>query len=507
MQAWRGVRLSVLVVVVLVLQGAAPARAVAAADENLFLVHLLGETYSSWPPAGTNRAALASWLASTRQRTVALRGLIKANGLDPDVGRLYEECQQFLDVYEAWLTNLGAIERRTSNQANVDFLSSLWTGYRTGSSAQEDAERLGAKKEDAEGFGALMGLIDGVGEAYERSQQRTAAQQAAIAAEKRKVDSAWGVTDASARQTVRKLTARHGWQAGEAGFDAFTSRQLGDHVTRRPRDPFVLLRYATTRVANEKPRDILADAERSARAAQLVPSPPAYDAYRTAFLSYAAHLALLAVNGEVDSYTSGPGTMGARALQMAEAYLASDRSDPGGQAHAQLARALAFSHRYDEAIAAANVASKSLGTDAGFRFRYARLMSLTNRLDSAEEWLRASFQAGFTGVNDLRRSRDFAAFRTGRAQRFAQLTTPTVSYKIHFDLLLDDLQVTNTSPFVLTGVTGTVFIRQGEKTWNPRFTCARIEIGQMCQVDDVASIPGNRYDEIKLTYTCDQADR
>lgn len=509
MKTWRSVSALVVLVVCLCAGGARPQalqaiRPASGVDENLFLLRALAETYNRWPRAETDRQQLAAWIAWSRQRLVRVRAAIRVNGLDPDIGRLYDEGVQLLDRYQVFLEALGAIEKQTHDQAGTDALASIWKGYQSGTEAEDSARRKGASKDAAGDAGALSGIVAGVGEAVTRSQQRSAAEQAAIAEEQRKIAGVLSATDASAVAVADKLARKYGWPRAEAGFDGFQSASLNEHVKRRPRDPFALAWMATTRVKNETAADVMRDANACVRAAELVPEGRAYDMYRVDFIADATELALTAVTKEIASYTAGPSASTPRALEIAQTYLAIDPDDPSGRAHVQLARALALSHRYDEAVTAANAAVDKWRDDVSFRYRYARLMSLTNRLDVAEQWLVGAFNAGWSNIGYVRTDPDLAAFRNARAQRFAELTTPRLESRVEFGLIWDDAVIVNRSAFDLTNVHAKVFIRKGQQTWNPEVVCDRVRPGESCRKVSFGSIPGDAYDEMRLSFTSDQ---
>ena len=474
-------------------------------DERLFLLLALEDTYQRWPNSQTDRQQLAAWIAWTRQRTTRVRAWIRANGIDADVGRLYDDCLSLLDTYEAFLANVGAIEKQTSDQAGRDALAAIWKGYQAGSAAQESAVRRGASEDSASGERNVTFLISGFAEAYTRSMQRDAAQKAAFDAEQRRLTNAWTMTSANAEAVADKLTKKYGWTPGEAGFDGYRAGDWNDYFKHRPRDPFVRLRFATTRVKDEKPAAIMQGADTCISAAELVPAGKVYDPYRADFLAEAANLALLATSAQSTSYSAGPGIFGARVLRISRTYLAFDPIDASGRGHMFLARALAFSHRFTEAVAAANAARKTWDQDAGFRYRYARLMSLTNQLDAAGNWLASAYLAGISTVEFVRADPDLQNFRVGRPERFAELTTPRLTYDVVFGVFNDDIVLTNQSAFDLTNVKAQVFIRKGQRTWSPEVTCDVIKVKGTCKAVNIVSIPGSKYDEARATFTSDQS--
>jgi hypothetical protein len=481
----------------------------ASVDENLFLVRLLDEIYASWPDNHASSQQLTDWVATTRQITTSVRDLVQPRRLDPDVAVLYDDCLRFLADYETFLTNVGMIQTQRNGQAVGDVLRSAKKGIDNGSDAKSIAGTLGASSSDADDFGKVIGWMTGLADLYARNQQHDAAQKAAVQEELRKLSDSRVRTDANARHLVDKLMRTHGWGAGEAGFDNFRGQYPIDYVRRRPRDPFAKERFAMSLADDGKSADILAGADACIEAAELVPGGNAYDAFRVEYLLDAATLAVSAASTEAGSggYSSGPTPSTPYALRVARTYLAADESDTMGQGHALLARALALSRRYPEAVDAANAAythAPNLSNDASYCYRYAALMSLTNSLDLAGDWLARAYANGLKDVDYIRNAADFVNFRRGRAARYAELTTVKVTYWVDFGIFNDDIVLENKSPFELTNVHAQVTIRKGQQTWQPQVECKSIKAGASCRAVNVVSIPGSAYDEAHATVDCDQ---
>ena len=477
-------------------------------DQNLFLMRVLEETYSHWPNRTTDPNQLANSLAQLRTRTSRLRAAIRANELDPDVGMLYDDCLKFLDVYETYLANLGMIGRQVQQRETTDLVGSFWTALAEGDAAEDDARRRGASGGEASGAGLMEAIISGLGDNYQRSQERQNYQQSAVDAEQRTLNAAWVATKANAEAVAAKLTEKYGWQPGEAGFDDFQAESLGSYIERRPRDPFARLRFATTRVKDETSTSVLKDAHMCVDAVELIPPGSTYDQFRYEFLVEAADLGVRAATMELGggAYSSGPSPSTPEAVRLCENYLAANPADPTRRGHLLLARALGCAGRFGEALDAANVAREQWQHDAGFCYRYAKLCSLTNSLDQAGDWLAYAYEQGLRDVPFVRSDPDLDAFRTGRPERYAELTTVKASYSFNWGVFNDDIIVKNESPFELTNVHVDVFIRKGEQTWHPEIRCDSIQRGQSYTAVNVVSIPNGEFDEAKAKLDSDQGE-
>jgi hypothetical protein len=341
--------------------------------------------------------------------------------------------------------------------------------------------------------GVFSGYLEGVA----RRSKRAAEQQAAIEAEQKRLRASWSTTSANAQAIAAKLTRKFEWQAGEAGFDNYNAS--------RPRDPFLKIRQASTRADNETADAILLAARRCVEAYQSVPTGSDYDLFRTRFLASAADVAVTAATKDLKGYSQGPSRYAPEALDLVNRYLKSEPSDPGSYGHMLLARALGANHQLREAIEAANAARANWDNDPGFCYRYARLSSLTESPDLAADWLAAAYRNGWNQLKFARADPDMENLRTARPDRWAELTTPKLTWKINWGVMNDDVVFQNASPFTLTNVVAQVHVQQGSQVWDKELRCESILPGAACKIENVFSIPGSRYDDAKVSFTSDQS--
>lgn len=281
---------------------------------------------------------------------------------------------------------------------------------------------------------------------------------------------------------------------------------MGDFLKRRPRDPFLRVANAEIRVDDETPAAVMADARVCVDAARLVPQGRAYDCYRAEFLAAAAELSLLACSRQLHhfEYSSGPAESAEDAVRICMTLLACDPTDATGTGNMLLARALAFGGRYEEAIGAANKAVDGWKGNPYFCYRYARLMSLTNKVDLAFDWLAYSYRQGFSDVAVARDDADLSVIRTAAPDRFRELTTVKSSFHIEFGVFNDDVIIRNDSPFELTNVRVDLVVKKGNRTWKPDLRVASVKPGASHTFANVVSIPGSSYDSATATLYSDQ---
>jgi len=483
-------------------------------DEDLFLVRLAADIYNNLPDSRkTAPQDLMDALERSKNEAIAVRGLIRARGLEPKVGMLYDDLIESLSAYQTFLANRGAIEKRSNQQSLSDILGSIFQGIHEGSEVSDDAAKLGASKDDADSAGEIAGWIKGLYVMYSKNQQNDAATEAAIDAELHKLNDIWQTNAATDTQIVQDLARARGWQPGEAGFDGFQSNNLYDYVKRRPRDAFLLDQYANATSESETPGDLVTRASLCIEAAELIPAGTVYDDFRIKYVGDATLLELQASTLESSgNYSSGITPSGPRALQLARTYLALDPDDTSGFGRAQLARALGFCGLYREAIEAANTAAASpnYGTsDPGFCYRYARLESLTGSLDLVDQWLTQAYARGFHDIQFVRNDPDLANFRRARPGRFAELTTIRLRQpELQQAILLHDVVLHNDSPFELTNVRVRLVVRKDGQDLSPAdIQCKSIAAGGTCRQDNAVSFFGNQYESLRATYDCDQVPR
>lgn len=471
-------------------------------DENLFLLRALEDTYTRWPTNSTaDPSEIANWLTRTRTRIAAVRDSIRTHNLDPDVGRLYDDCLIFLDTYQSYLANRG-VAGNSIEQDGVDLALPVFAGLREGNVA----ERSALRRRD----GGIYLSWSTLGSAIVREPQGIGrgddgqAVEGPGNSEEEALQAAWSETKTNAEKVARKLTIKYGWKPHEAGFDDSRSGLIESGEDVSP-NPFRAIRLAT-QTDGGKPADLLRQAERCIQAADLTPRGATYDPFRADFLREAATLAVRATTMELRpfSYSTGPAPSAAEAVRLCERYLAANPHDPSRGAHMLLAHSLASAGRHADAIRAANEARERWDRDPNFCYRYAKLMSLTYQLDLAGEWLERAYRYGFHDIDLVRGDPDLVGLRVGHPDRFAELTDVHWSFSIVWDKPLDDVILVNESPFELTNVIVDLYIRQGGRTWEPVIRRDLLKPGESYRAGDLMSVPGSRHDEATGVLFCDQ---
>ena len=468
-------------------------------DEELFLVSVLEDTYASWPKP-EHASESSEWIAQTRQAVRFLRSTIDAHRLHGDVAQLYDECLQLLQAYQQYSISVGAINAQAVEDAEQGVaeagvkgaLAGLWEALRSDSTS-DDVNKAARDK-------AIDSLTD-------KGVEILFARQKALSTEAQKLQTQIQATLSDAQTIAASLTRDRGWHFGEVDFSDFDNSHLNTWVTQRARDPFVLCKAARQGVEQEQTSVGLVNrAVQCLQAAMLVPDGDAYSGYRANFVSYAIWMGLDGVALEQKYYTGRRALMATPGLQLVRTYLTLEPTDPEGFGHMELARALGFTGRYADALAAAQVALKYYQDDSGFLYRYSKLLILNGYVDASAEALRRSLQQGFSNITSLRTDPDFAGLRRARQEQFETLTTVRMHSQISWGVMLDDVVLHNDSDFPLTHLKINLQIAQGERSWNiSQGDCTSIAAHGTCTISNAMSIPDDRYDRANLTYTCDQS--
>ncbi len=478
-------------------------------DENLFALRLLADIYTHWPDLKGDRPKLRAWFSEARRSTSLALGQIRTRGLDPDLAVVFNDCLSYMGATESYLSKLDLIDSQNDTRTVWDLITSLYDGYKASGDATSTASKLGFSDENAASAGKLVGAANAAANFYSKSQERGARYQTDVSDQARRLEDTWNMTWGTLQTVSRKLTAKYGWAVGEAGFDGFQSPQIADLVVRSPRDPFVRARYADSLLSDAKdPEQCIKATNEYLHAAQLVPSDSSYDSLRLQYVAEAMNAAVYAPAIEAGSrgYSAHPASAPV-GLKLARTYLAIDPADTSGLGHVQLARSLAFLGRYDEAANQATTAynlDKQWGDDAGFCYRYAKLMCLTGRMNMVADWLKQAYRAGYHDISSFRADPDMSGFRNAEPRQFEQLTAPKWGWEIKFGVFMDDVVVTNNSPFDLTNVQVQVHVIKGTQRWDPLIKCPLIRSGSSYKAENVMSVTGDSYDQATASLSSDQ---
>jgi hypothetical protein len=477
-------------------------------DTNLFVLYVLWSRYQSIPAADANSQDRIAWISNTKTEAQTMRAIIGEFKLDSSLESLYQDCLSFTAAYENYLSKVGAIHGQRQSYEGGDVLSSIGGGAHRASDAKDVASVLGANQDNASTMGNFAGLIEGLREYGERSQQRDAAEQAAINAEFQRLNDAYNQTRINARIIVTRMASTHGWQDSETGFDG-SAASLSDSSARMPQNPFAAANWAVALKEQENAADLTNRATACFHAAQSVPADAVFDSYRNTFLYDAAALAVQAGSVEVGKrgYSGAPASSAPYAVHLVNTYL-SHTKDPGGYGNLLLGRAFAMEGRYSEGLTAENRAftiDTSNQEDMSTVLRYSDLLSMTGSVDSSAQWLQKAYSLGFSDIASIRDTEDYGNLRRQRPKLFSELTTAVLTNpEFVWGVILDDSIVRNRSPFDLTNVVIQVNVHKQGRNYPFTMKCARIKAGEACRVNNVVSIPGDSFDDLQASFSSDQ---
>ncbi len=290
------------------------------ADESLFLLNSLEHLYAAWMPTDET-ARQAAWLQIAREQATHTRDLIRQRNVSPDLGLVYDDFLKMLPSVDAYVKKLQAIDQDMQTQATKIGSEALTKGLVAGmiglGAAGIAGEDSDASIDEASSYGAGVAADSALGKSQavgEQLRARTLAARKALAPALENVK-------ADLRIVVAKLTTTKHWAPGEGGFDKLEGRPAPSKASDRPRDPYVLVRFAMRQYDANDPAQLLAIASTLAQAADMTPALPAYDPFRASFLADAAMFATAAVDVERRNNSSGATPSVPQAAQFCRAYL------------------------------------------------------------------------------------------------------------------------------------------------------------------------------------------
>jgi hypothetical protein len=471
----------------------------ARAEEERFLVYGVLDVYEFWDADGEDSA---QWIASAKARLAGLRGGAVTGGLDSGIVRLYDGAITTVDAYAAFLGRTAGIAASRKQQADRDSVQAFLTGAATAIELADSAGRHGSSEGASQVAGILGGIGRGMDEGARRAQARDAKADAELSAALATFETAVKTSFADAKTILQRLARKNAWPAGEIALHEGVIPSITDIVTQRPRDPFARARLARTRDLSADGR--LAAAADFRAAADIVPDRGEYAAVRRGFLRNAALHHVAGASLQAPEFSAGAPPAAAEVLAAVRRYRDADPQDPSGSGGLLLARALAHAGQFKEALGEALAVRERFAEDANFQYLVAQLTSLGGAAEHTAGWIEAAYRLGFTDVARLRADPDLSVFRRDWSDKYAALTTVDTSFQVLMDVMLDDVVVTNASPFALTNVRANVRVRQGASVWTPVVKCDTLATGSSCRLNDFGSIWGGRYDDADAVIVCDQ---
>lgn len=435
-------------------------RAVAAVQRQLVY------NLKSLPPAEA--------IADVRHQLDDLEKLFDKDGVDGDVNIMLKDVRNLTNVYVQYGRSLDAFD-----EAAVDKLNErMGFGERLGVAVAGagTSAAIGSQFDSIYGtaIGGLFGFVGSffLAEGYDALRAQRLAGSVGeerwrkIEAAKKELEQRLAGDFDQHKQLVKKLTARHGWAAGEGGLDATEAEAAGfakplltvksgldtavlderikglaAWAERRPRDPFTRLEY--TALAGQRewkkktatPADKLASASRFEELARncqesgaQIPTGHRYDPFRVELLLLAGDLMNKASTLEV--LAEGKGLFGATskyakpAVDIWDACLRySDQSDPSGYIRMRMAfvevQAGQFNKGYERATRVAKL--REAERCSLFACNFARLATLAGDHDTAMRWAEFAVNKCDVDPGDIASDEHLAQLKQHQPKRFEAL--------------------------------------------------------------------------------------
>jgi tetratricopeptide (TPR) repeat protein len=532
----RSAAAAAMLLVMIVAFGAIPSRALATeiritpdakVDERLFLLRLLETMYETWPTDVRDQNAFVAAAAEHRATAIRMREHCRREKLGADLEGCFNEYVQTLDAYTDFLANIGQIRKEAAEQAQKDGFNAGFNAGMSGAGAYGAMQQGNYTSGEAAAVALIIGGIQYLVDSSDKTNKRDAAEKRLVEAAARNMYDRFISSLENIQAAARKLTKANGWGRAEAGFEldfqaAAQVQQLierndiqgllrvyDDASRSRPRDPFVRLARNAHRaeVDNKNPAALLRHARDCLDAASLVPEGQIFDEFRTMCVYLSAELAYEARSVEIMTGIKPAGSTEASqfAVSCYDWILKNGPRDSTGKLGEDRAFCLMTDGQLDAALEQANKVAEQRKNDPVFSYNYACLMSRIYNTDRALEWLNAAIRQGYTDVLHIKADPDLENLRRREAKGFAEAVKITYTWAIDWGTFNDDIILTNTSKFPISGVVlDAVFVENGTR-WTTRMkTNVIIRPGESYRWVKVVSIRRSHLTACSATLTCDQ---
>lgn len=485
-------------------------------DEAYFLARTLESLYGQWPQDLADPAQFEAATVELRREAINFRSRAESAGLPIEIVKGYADFVALLDSFVAFLTDVGAIERRSDGEILQQHTNSaIGAGGSTAVTTFSGLRQTGNFTNTEAAAGALLagGIMYAV-DAWSKTSEMEASRKAEIRARAKRMDDTTQATISQTAHALMALAEKRGWSASELGWNLSPAQsesvmrmietedlnglinEFRRQATERPRDPFIQLGLIAL-LAFQDNLDAEAYsqvANQALGAANLVPSAPVYHHFRQAFLSQAAAAAVKASIAErIERELGLQSTMKSRrALELAEKAYEINSSDPTGQLRILRALALLENNDLEAAFNQVRALPEEFQSFGTIRLLAACIFSRGQMPDEALVELEAAVKSGEVVISEIPKDPNLIPLKNARSEQFQQLVTPDWSWTVTDDLVFDDVVLQNDSVFPITNVTFTLTLRKGETVKTVEVHCDVVKSGEkMVWRDAVVGVSGH----------------
>ena len=441
-------------------------------DEQLFMVRRLEFLHAALPTSLEDQKQITVQLASLRHELVRGEEYAKTKRMDDLLITMYSDSIRLADEYAELLTDLGVLDRelyrKAVQQTANDITDSGVGGFVLGAGMA------------VSNIAPPVAAVVLVGWAVKKSvdvylKEKRIENERKVAIERRMTQFLTARSRILARTEIQAgvLAEKFHWAPNEVGFDQDENEARRIRVAVEGKDYDFLLRYAEM-LKLARPRDpfvhaasgelwaFLAAAKiddgndgaairmRTAaigdyrRGAELVPAGKIHDQLRAGYLASAAENASLLLY-----HSQKRDELPLTLVNTAFKYLP---RDPDGRLTHIKAFALARNGRYDDASTLIEKYGAIIGRDAQFHYDFACILSMAGNNDDAITHLKTAWEKGNRNVRGIKKDRDLAGVRIGKASAIAELLKPNWEGAIEYGVVWNDFVVKNKSDYPLNNV-------------------------------------------------------
>lgn len=506
-------------------------------DERLFLLQLHAELPNLQDFSGTDPAQIEQTLAQWRQRLLIHGTDIEQRKLDDTLAELYHRQIKLVDKISEYLGQIGVIEKKATESQAKNLLSSSYQAGFAGVSAGLSVSEALAKQNQINGItdqsttpegiiaGAAVGLLSFLVDQYQKDQAVDAERQKAFESAHLELARFVSQYEAACEVGALRLSEKYGWPKGAAPTPPKAEELAKINALVHANNLHELLRYMDGKVASSPdnlfwvvPRMLLYDrgdtsvkqllelAAEGEKLAARLPTSALYQAYRAHLVHACAEVTVTAVlrSQKGSSRLRGCGELAPLGVARWEACLALEPEDSTGELRERKAWMLQLDAKPEEALALAKEVESLRKEVPRYAFNRCLLHSTLGQTEEALTWLKHAVRVRGMDIKRFHEDVDFKALKEAEPEAFRAILQPQWKWDLQYGIFNDDILLRNDSTYPLTGVVFRPTIHAGGKEWSPVLKAEIIQPGEVYRWSNVVSIPNSRYDNVTLSFQCDQ---
>lgn len=484
-------------------------------DEQLFLLYKLENLYEEMNQFHPESGEIEKF----KKKIQRFLDYIGNKDFDPKITALYYDLSKAADLYVGLIVKIGEISGEAQSLAEKETdTTPNFTGH--------PLLDMGAY------------LIEEIWQSSQNAQTANEAARKNLEKALEEFNNKYQEIEMRAQNIALELTEKRGWQAGEAGLDISSKQreEIGElfekkdfHTIariyknikkRRPRDPFVVVRYHTLLSLDAETvssEDLMTAAQENEAAVFFIPPSTIYGEDCALCFYAAGWLALQAADKEAEgkqwgAFKNSAADYALRLFAAREEFVPFD-TDANGEIRYFQAVASALNGQFNEAYSLTQQIKELYKDNPNFAEFMAYLSSNLEKNDDAFYWFKRcvsemNLAKDAETINKLRTEPNLNALCQAKPEDFKKLLTLNSRIEVKHGFIWDKVVLTNKSSFPITNVRlrGNFIATKNQEKVKVSLDAERIEPGEDYGWGFALSIPGDNYDREKssVVMNCDQ---